>query len=63
MKGLPLDVFHIGVIQIISDKRIPEVFHMYAYLMGTAGFQAKGDKAVPVFFVNNFIVSDCLLAV
>ena len=48
---------------IISDKRIPEVFHMYAYLMGTAGFQAKGDKAVPVFFVNNFIVSDCLLAV
>lgn len=63
MKSLPLDVFHVGVIQIISDERISKVFHVYADLVGTTCFQAKRDKAVSVLFVDNIIMSDCRLAV
>lgn len=63
MKGLSFDVFHIGVVQVISDEGISKVFHMYANLMGTAGFQTKGDKAVSVMFGDDFIVSDCCLSI
>ena len=39
------------------------MFHMDPYLMGTAGFQAEGNQAVPVFLVNDLVMCDCRLAV
>ena len=37
VKRLPVDQFHIRIVQIISDQGIAQVFHMNPYLMGTAG--------------------------
>ena len=61
MQSLPGDIFHIRVIQIITDKRMPDIFHMNTDLMGAARLQDKGDEAVPVFFFYDAIVGDCVL--
>ena len=37
VKRLPVDQFHIRIVQIISDQGITEVLHMNPYLMGAAG--------------------------
>ena len=37
MQRLSLYLFHIRIVQIISDQGIAQVFHMNPYLMGTAG--------------------------
>ena len=61
MQRLSGDIFHIRVIQIITDKRMPDIFHMNTDLMGAARLQDKGDEAVPVFFFCDAIVGDCVL--
>ena len=58
MECLTPDEFHIGIIKVISDEGIAQIFHMNPYLMGTAGFQDQGDQAVPVLFIQNPVVGD-----
>ena len=58
MKRLSADAFHIRIVKVISDKRVAEIFHMDSDLMGSACFQTKGNKAEPVFFFQNLIVSN-----
>ncbi len=48
MECLPLHIAHIGIVEIIADQRIPDVFHMYADLVCATGFQLQGDKGVIV---------------
>lgn len=38
-------MFHVRVVEVVSDKGIAQVFHMDTDLMGAAGFQLKGDQA------------------
>ena len=33
------DMFHVGIVQIVADERKTDIFHMDAYLMGTAGLK------------------------
>ena len=49
MQCLSTHKFHIRIVEIISNQRKTEIFHMNTNLMGTTRFQMKGDKAVPVF--------------
>ena len=58
MQCLTLYQFHVRVIKIITDQGITQIFHMNSYLMGAAGFQNQGDQAVPVFFVQNFVMGN-----
>lgn len=58
MECLTPDEFHIGIIKVISDEGIAQIFHMNPYLMGAAGFQDQGDQAVPVLFIQNPVVGD-----
>ena len=51
-------MFHVRVVEVVSDKGIAQVFHMDTDLMGAAGFQLKGDQAVPIFFFYQFIMGD-----
>ena len=41
MECLPLHIAHIGIVEIIADQRIPDVFHMYADLVCATGFQLQ----------------------
>lgn len=43
-------MFHVRVVEVISNQGIAQIFHMDTDLMGAAGFQLKGDQAVPIFF-------------
>ena len=45
-------MFHVRVVEVISNQGIAQIFHMDTDLMGAAGFQLKGDQAVPIFFVR-----------
>ena len=63
VKRLPADVFHIRIIEIVSDKRKTDVLHMDADLMGTAGLENERDKAVPVFFAYFSEMSDSVFTV
>ena len=47
------DVFHVRVVEVISNQGIAQIFHMDTDLMGAAGFQLKGDQAVPIFFFTS----------
>ena len=38
MESLPVDIFHIRIIEIIPDQWMSEILKMYTDLMGTAGF-------------------------
>ena len=51
-------MFHVRVVEVISNQGIAQIFHMDTDLMGAAGFQLKGDQAVPVFFFYQFIMGD-----
>ena len=51
-------MFHVRVVEVVSDQGIAQVFHMDTDLMGAAGFQLKGDQAVPIFFFYQFIMGD-----
>jgi len=51
-------VFHVRVVEVISNQGIAQIFHMDTDLMGAAGFQLKGDQAVPIFFFYQFIMGD-----
>ena len=62
MQGLTGNVFHVRVVEIVSDQRIAQIFHMDPDLMGAAGLQAQGDQAVPVSYGDNLIVGDRGLA-
>ena len=59
MQRLPVDIFRIGIVQIVSDKGMADIFHVNTDLMGTARLQDEGDKAVPVFFSQDAVVCDC----
>ena len=37
------------------------MLHMYPDLMSAAGFQTKGDQAVPVFLAQDSVMGDCRL--
>lgn len=50
MQCLSLDVFHIWVVQVVSDKGKAQIFHMDTDLMSAACLQDKGDEAVSVLF-------------
>ena len=63
MQRLPVDKFHVGIIQIVADKRMTDIFHMDTDLMGAACLQGKGDEAVPVFFFYYAVVRNGALAV
>lgn len=58
VQGLTGNVFHVRVVEIVSDQRIAQIFHMDPDLMGAAGLQAQGDQAVPVSYGDNLIVGD-----
>ena len=58
MQRLPSDMLHVGVVQVISNKRVAQMLHVDAYLMGPAGLQVKRDEAVPVFFFYDTVMSD-----
>lgn len=51
-------MFHVRVVEVISNQGIAQIFHMDTDLMGAAGFQLKGDQAVPIFFFYQFIMGD-----
>ena len=51
MQSLSLYPLHVRIVQMIPDERITDMFHVDAYLMGAAGLQVNGDKAVPIFGV------------
>ena len=63
MQCLALDMFHVRIVQIISDQRKTQVLHVDAYLMGTAGLQDEGDEAVSVFFFYSPVMCECILSV
>ena len=48
-------MFHVRVVEVISNQGIAQIFHMDTDLMGAAGFQLKGDQAVPIFFFYQFL--------
>ena len=56
MQSLPGNVFHIWVVEVVSDQRKSNVFHMDADLMGTSGAETKRDQAVAVFLFKKLIV-------
>lgn len=45
VQRLAVDAPRIRVVEIVSDKGISDMFHMYAYLMGTAGLEMQRDQA------------------
>ena len=59
MQRLTADMFHVRVVEIISDQWVAEIFHMNADLMGTTGLQMQGDEAVPVFFFQHAVMCHC----
>ena len=63
MQRLSLDVFHIRIVQVVSDKGKAQIFHMDTDLMSAACLQDKGDEAVPVLFFYDPVMGDCPLAV
>ena len=38
VKRLPVDQFHIRIVQIVTNQRIAKVLHVNSYLMGAACF-------------------------
>ena len=58
MECLPLHIAHIGIVEIIADQRMADVFHMYADLVCTTGFQLQGDQGVIVEFLLDPIMGD-----
>ena len=63
MQRLSADEFHIGIVKIVSNEGMTDMFHMNTDLMGTARLQGKGDKAVPVFFLQDALGVDPLFTV
>ena len=63
VKCLPADKFHIGIVQVVSDEGMSDIFHMNTDLMGTACLQDKRDKAVPAFFFCDTIMGHGSLSV
>src|SRR5699024_11543448 len=63
MQCLSLDVFHIWVVQVVSDKGKAQIFHMDTDLMSAACLQDKGDEAVSVLFFYDPVMGHCPLAV
>ena len=63
VQRLSADEFHIGIVKIVSNEGMTDMFHMNTDLMGTARLQGKGDKAVPVFFLQDAVVCDRIFTV
>ena len=63
MKSLSCNMFHVGIIQIIANEWKTKVAHVDPDLMGAAGLQTEGDKAVPVFFIHDMEVCDRLFSI
>ena len=55
-------VFHVWVVQVVTNQWITEIFHMNTDLVGAAGLKTKRDKAVPICFFYHFIMGDCIFS-
>lgn len=56
MQRLTPDILHIRIVQIVSDKRETQIFHMDTDLVGASGLQDEGDEAVSVFLFHNAVM-------
>ena len=56
MQRLTPDILHIRIVQIVSDKREAQIFHMDTDLVGASGLQDEGDEAVSVFLFHNAVM-------
>ena len=63
MQRLAGDVLHVRVVQVVADEGKTDIFHMDAYLMGAAGLKGEWDEAVPVFFIYDTVMCDCVFPV
>ena len=48
VEGLSGDMFHIRIIEVISDQRVSQILHVDTDLMSAARFQGEGDETVVV---------------
>ena len=58
MQCLSAHVFHIRVIQVISNQWEPQIFHMDADLMCPAGLKLQRDQTVSVGFFYKSLMCD-----
>ena len=63
VKRLAAEPAVVRTVQIVCRKRVAQISHVHADLMGTPGFQMKLQKRVTVSGIQPFIKGNCRFAV